>query len=142
MDPRVRSSLSEEEIVFNPYTIVQLREILNDRSRLAFNDGSISQAAINLCAAVAGRENGDARKAIDLLRVAAEIAERERDNMVNENHIWRFLCKRSEFLLRLLQSNFRFLAFGYVYVDTQYASHCIVIKNWRNNVVIVFSFVF
>ena len=87
LDPRVRSSLSEEEIVFNPYTIVQLREILNDRSKLAFNDGSISQAAINLCAAVAGKENGDARKAIDLLRVAAEIAERERDNMVNENHI-------------------------------------------------------
>ena len=87
LDPRVRSSLSEEEIVFNPYTIIQLREILNDRSRLAFNDGSISQAAINLCAAVAGKENGDARKAIDLLRVAAEIAERERDNMVNENHI-------------------------------------------------------
>lgn len=87
LDPRVRSSLSEEEIVFNPYTIIQLREILNDRSRLAFNDGSISQAAINLCAAVAGKENGDARKAIDLLRVAAEIAERERDNVVNENHI-------------------------------------------------------
>jgi cell division control protein 6 len=87
LDPRVRSSLSEEEMVFNPYTIVQLREILNDRSRLAFNDGSISQAAINLCAAVAGKENGDARKAIDLLRVAAEIAERERDDMVNENHI-------------------------------------------------------
>lgn len=87
LDPRVRSSLSEEEIVFNPYTIIQLREILNDRSSLAFNDGSISQAAINLCAAVAGKENGDARKAIDLLRVAAEIAERERDNVVDENHI-------------------------------------------------------
>lgn len=87
LDPRVRSSLSEEEIIFNPYTIIQLREILNDRSKLAFNDGSISQAAINLCAAVAGKENGDARKAIDLLRVAAEIAERERADMVNENHI-------------------------------------------------------
>lgn len=87
LDPRVRSSLSEEEIVFNPYTIPQLKEILNDRSKLAFNEGSISQAAINLCAAVAGRENGDARKAIDLLRVAAEIAERERATMVDENHI-------------------------------------------------------
>jgi cell division control protein 6 len=87
LDPRVRSSLSEEEIVFNPYTILQLREILYDRAKLAFNDGAISQASINLCAAVAGRENGDARKAIDLLRVAAEIAERERSLMVTENHI-------------------------------------------------------
>jgi cell division control protein 6 len=36
---------------------------------------------------VAGKENGDARKAIDLLRVAAEIAERERVSKVEEKHI-------------------------------------------------------
>ena len=78
LDPRVRSSLSEEEMVFNPYTILQLQKILSDRAKLAFNDDAISTAAINLCAAMAGKENGDARKAIDLLRVAAEIAERER----------------------------------------------------------------
>ena len=87
LDPRVRSSLSEEELIFNPYTVLQLREILNERSQLAFNDGAMSQSSINLCAAVAGKENGDARKAIDLLRVAAEIAERERATMVIEKHI-------------------------------------------------------
>jgi cell division control protein 6 len=87
LDPRVRSSLSEEEIIFNPYSILQLREILFDRSKLAFNEGSISQGSINLCAAIAGKENGDARKAIDLLRVAAEIAERERATVVTEEHI-------------------------------------------------------
>jgi len=87
LDPRVRSSLSEEEMVFNPYTIEQLRKILTDRAKLAFNDDAISSAAINLCAAVAGKENGDARKAIDLLRVAAEIAERERVSKVEEKHI-------------------------------------------------------
>jgi cell division control protein 6 len=75
LDPRVRSSLSEEEMVFNPYTILQLQKILSDRAKLAFNDNAISTAAINLCAAMAGKENGDARKAIDLLRVAAEIQE-------------------------------------------------------------------
>ena len=77
LDPRVRSSLSEEELVFNPYTVEQLRQILTQRVELAFNDGAMSEAAVNLCAAMAGREHGDARKAIDLLRVAAEIAERE-----------------------------------------------------------------
>lgn len=87
LDPRVRSSLSEEEMVFNPYTIEQLRKILADRAKLAFNDDAISSAAINLCAAMAGKENGDARKAIDLLRVAAEIAERERVSKVEEKHI-------------------------------------------------------
>ena len=87
LDPRVRSSLSEEEMVFNPYTIEQLKDILTDRCKLAFTEHAIPIAAINLCAAMAGRETGDARKAIDLLRVAAEIAEREGSSTVNEHHI-------------------------------------------------------
>jgi archaeal cell division control protein 6 len=87
LDPRVRSSLSEEEMVFNPYTVEQLQKILSDRAKLAFYEDAISNAAINLCAAVAGKENGDARKAIDLLRVAAELAERERALKVEEKYI-------------------------------------------------------
>ena len=87
LDPRVRSSLSEEELVFNPYTIDQLKQILMDRCKLAFYDDSIPLGTINLCAAMAGRETGDARKAIDLLRVAAEIAEQNGMNIVQETHI-------------------------------------------------------
>ena len=87
LDPRVRSSLSEEEIVFNPYTVDQLRQILQERAKLSFNEGAISEAAVNLCAAIAGREHGDARKAIDLLRVAAELAEREGITKVDEKHV-------------------------------------------------------
>lgn len=87
LDPRVRSSLSEEETVFNPYTVQQLREILHERAKLAFNEGGVSEGAINLCAAVAGREHGDARKAIDLLRVASELAEREGAGKVDEHHV-------------------------------------------------------
>jgi cell division control protein 6 len=87
LDPRVRSSLSEEETVFNPYTVEQLRQILLERSKLAFNDGAISEATINLCAAMSGREHGDARKAIDLLRIAAELAERDHSSSVDEKHV-------------------------------------------------------
>ena len=87
LDPRVRSSLSEEEMVFNPYTIEQLKDILVDRCKLAFIEHAVPIATINLCAAMAGRESGDARKAIDLLRVAAEVAEREGSSTVNEIHI-------------------------------------------------------
>lgn len=87
LDPRVRSSLSEEEVVFNPYTVEQLRQILSERAKIAFNEGAMTDAAINLCAAMAGREHGDARKAIDLLRVAAELAERERVPRVEEKHV-------------------------------------------------------
>ena len=87
LDPRVKSSLSEEELVFNPYTIEQLKQILIDRCKLAFYDNVIPIGVINLCAAIAGRETGDARKAIDLLRVAGEIAERSMTMKISEDHI-------------------------------------------------------
>ena len=77
LDPRVLSSLSEEELVFPPYTVDELREILTERAREAFRPSVASPAAINLCAAMAGSEHGDARRAIDLLRIAGEVAERE-----------------------------------------------------------------
>jgi archaeal cell division control protein 6 len=77
LDPRVLSSLSEEELVFPPYTVDELRKILEERARVAFRPGVATQAAINLCAAMAGSEHGDARRAIDLLRIAGEVAERE-----------------------------------------------------------------
>ena len=77
LDPRVLSSLSEEELVFPPYTVDELREILTERSKMAFRPMVASAAAINMCAAMAGSEHGDARRAIDLLRIAGEVAERE-----------------------------------------------------------------
>ncbi|MEX0657190.1 MAG: AAA family ATPase [Nitrosopumilaceae archaeon] len=87
LDPRVISSLGEEEIVFTNYTVEQLRKILEDRIQLAFIKGAIEESSVNLCAAMAGREHGDARRAIDLLRVAGEIAEREQSNIIKEEHV-------------------------------------------------------
>lgn len=77
LDPRVLSSMSEEELVFPPYTVDELREILKERAGVAFRPSVASASAINLCAAMAGSEHGDARRAIDLLRIAGEVAERE-----------------------------------------------------------------
>ena len=77
LDPRVLSSLSEEELVFPPYTVDELRQILKERAGTAFRPSAVSESAINLCAAMAGSEHGDARRAVDLLRIAGEVAERE-----------------------------------------------------------------
>jgi archaeal cell division control protein 6 len=77
LDPRVLSSLSEEELVFPPYTVDELRQILQQRAGIAFKPAAVLESAINLCAAIAGSEHGDARRAVDLLRVAGEVAERE-----------------------------------------------------------------
>src|SRR2546429_4454673 len=37
---------------------------------------TFSESAINLCAAMAGSEHGDARRAVDLLRIAGDVGER------------------------------------------------------------------
>ena len=87
LDPRVISTLSEEEIIFTNYNLSQIKEILNARISIAFDQGIVSDAALNLCSAMAGRESGDARRALDLLRVAAEIAERNQLPSVSEEHI-------------------------------------------------------
>lgn len=87
LDPRVRSSLSEEEIVFPPYNAIQLQEILNKRSEGAFKEKVVQEGVIAKCAAFAAREHGDARRALDLLRIAGEIAERDNSKKILMRHL-------------------------------------------------------
>ncbi|GBF24424.1 ORC1-type DNA replication protein [archaeon MnTg01] len=87
LDPRVLSTLGEEEVVFATYSVEQIKKILEARIEQAFVKGAVEDSALNLCSALAGREHGDVRRAIDLLRVAGEIAEREQKTSINENHI-------------------------------------------------------
>jgi len=87
LDPRVLSSLSEEEMVFRPYDANELQDILNDRAKLAFQSEVSVDGAVRLCAALAAAEHGDARRALDLLRVAGELAEREGKRLISEEHV-------------------------------------------------------
>jgi cell division control protein 6 len=87
LDPRVFSSLSEEELVFRPYDASELHNILLERSKLSFHEGALSDAALNVCSALAAAEHGDARRALDLLRVAGEVAERQGAKMITEEHV-------------------------------------------------------
>jgi cell division control protein 6 len=87
LDPRVFSSLSEEEIVFRPYDASELRNILLERSKLSFYEGTLSEAALSICSALAAAEHGDARRALDLLRVAGEVAERQGAKAITEEHV-------------------------------------------------------
>jgi cell division control protein 6 len=87
LDPRVKSSLGEEEIVFPPYDANQLRDILQARADVAFKNDALTEDVIPLCAAFAAQEHGDARRALDLLRTAGELAERGQINEVAENHV-------------------------------------------------------
>jgi cell division control protein 6 len=87
LDPRVQSSLGEEQIVFKPYTASQLADILQQRAEVSFVDGVIGEGVIQLCAAHAAREHGDARRALDLLRVSGEVAEEEGAEKVTVEHV-------------------------------------------------------
>jgi len=87
LDPRVKSSLSEEEIVFPPYNAIQIQHILKERAKEAFIEGAVGDGVIEKCAAYAAREHGDARRALELLRVAGEIAERNSKELIVINNI-------------------------------------------------------
>jgi cell division control protein 6 len=77
IDARAKSSLGEEELVFPPYNALQLKDILENRAKEAFKENVIDEGVIEKCAALAAIEHGDARRALDLLRIAGELAERE-----------------------------------------------------------------
>ena len=87
LDPRVRSSLSEEEIIFPPYNAIQIQDILKQRAEKAFKDGAVEAGVIEKCSAYAAKEHGDARRALELLRIAGELAERNGFNKVEMRHI-------------------------------------------------------
>lgn len=87
VDARVRSSLGEEDIIFPPYNAEEIQEILEKRAVSAFRPNILKDGVLSLCAAYAAREHGDARRALDLLRVAGETAERERADSISQEYI-------------------------------------------------------
>ena len=87
LDPRVKSSLGEEELIFPPYDAEQIYDILEQRAGLAYKENVLDDIVIHLCAAFAAQEHGDARRALDLLRVSGELAERTKSPIVMEKHV-------------------------------------------------------
>ncbi|RLI65365.1 MAG: cell division control protein Cdc6 [Promethearchaeia archaeon] len=88
LDPRVISSLGDEDIVFPAYNALEIKDILDQRAVRAFFPHALDQSVIPLCAALAAKEHGDARKALDLLRKAGECAERRNAKKVVIDHVY------------------------------------------------------
>lgn len=87
LDPRIKSSLSQEELIFPPYNALQIQTILKERAKIAFKPEIIQPGVIEKCSAYAAREHGDARRAIDLLRIAGELAERSGADHIEVSHL-------------------------------------------------------
>ncbi len=87
LDPRVKSSLGEENLIFPPYDAGELQDILGQRVSVALKEGCMASDVVPLCSALAAQEHGDARRALDLLRMSAEIAERSNTLKISKKHV-------------------------------------------------------
>ena len=87
LDARVASRLGSEDLVFAPYIATQIEDILTERARAGVREGVLSDGVIKLCAALAAQEHGDARRALDLLRIAVQKAEQEKNEHTSVKHV-------------------------------------------------------
>jgi len=72
LDDRVKSRMGSAEIHFTPYSKNEVFGILQDRSKKAFKI-MVNDSVLDFCAKLASSDHGDARRALDLLRVAGEL---------------------------------------------------------------------
>ena len=87
LDPRVSSRLSQEDIVFHPYGAQEIQDILQERVRMGLKIDSLESGVIPLCSALAAQEHGDARRALDLLRISVQKAEQRSQTKVDPKHV-------------------------------------------------------
>jgi len=76
LDPRVKSFLKLNELIFKPYDALDLQRILRIRVEKALQPGSIGKGVIEKIAALASQDHGDARQAVALLAKSAYLAEK------------------------------------------------------------------
>lgn len=87
LDPRVQDTLCERELQFPPYDAPELENILESRAEIAIAEDAVEQGVLNFCAALAARDSGSARQALDLLRLAGEIAENCEADLIERDHV-------------------------------------------------------
>ena len=87
LSSKVRSSLCEKEVSFSAYDANELRLVLEQREGVAFQDDVLEDGVIAMCAAYGAKDSGDARKALDLLLEAGDVARENGSEMITEAHV-------------------------------------------------------
>lgn len=87
LSAKVKGTLGEVDVRFNPYDANALRTILEQRKEIAFKDGVVEGDVVPLCAAHAARDEGAARQAIRLLYRAGELASHQESETVTTAHV-------------------------------------------------------
>ena len=107
IEPRIKSSLDVEEIEFKPYSLPEMRDILQERCKHAFKPGKVEDGVILLCANHAIQRGGDVRIGLECLRKASRISEAEGSDKLKVEHVKRILNEVKSLKLKLMQDNLK-----------------------------------
>lgn len=91
VEPRIRSSLSLEEIEFKAYSLEEMKNILQERAKLAF--AAVEVGVVLLAANAAVQKGGDVRIGLDCLQKSGRIAEQENSDKVRVEHIKKIISQ-------------------------------------------------
>lgn len=91
IEPRIKSSLSIDQIEFKPYSLEEMKKILEERVKLVFH--SVEQGVVLLCANHAVENGGDVRIGLECLQKAGRIAESESANKLKVENVRSVLSK-------------------------------------------------
>ncbi len=93
LPPKVAGRLGAHLSVFPPYDAEQLADILAERADVALRPDALGSGVLALCAALAAQEHGDARRALELLRTAADEAATGGCCVIDETHVRRAISR-------------------------------------------------
>jgi len=91
VEPRIRSSLSIDEIHFKPYSLEEMTNILQKRAELAFRN--VGPGVVALAAYHAVKKGGDVRAGLEILLKAGRIAEKGNASKVLVEHVKKVVGK-------------------------------------------------
>ena len=87
LSSEVQSSLCEKEVSFSAYDADELRLVLEQGEQVAFQDTVLEDGVIAMCAEYGAKDSGDARKALDLLLEAGDVARESGSDIVTESYV-------------------------------------------------------
>lgn len=94
VEPRIKSSLAVDEIEFKPYTLEEMKDILQERVNHAIT--SVESGVVLLCANHAINKSGDVRVGLQCLLKAGRLAEQKNENKIKVEHVRKILKEVKE----------------------------------------------
>jgi len=85
LEPRIKSSLNIDEVQFKPYTLDEMRDILQKRAEMAFR--KVEPGVVALAAYHAVKKGGDVRAGLEILLKAGRAADKENAGSVLASHV-------------------------------------------------------